>query len=175
MQFSSAHTMCGVTGIIHTDGNSVDRAVLQLMTSTLRHRSPDDEGYLLIDVSSGTAEPRHGDDTVAEVGSQIPHRKSVHTDNTDPNKLYEYLAFAKPVVVSNCAALEKRVKEMQCGLVFTSDNARELAECVLRLYRDPQQAKRFGENGYRAVQDRYNWEVTVTSLLDLYASLQRRR
>jgi len=38
--------MCGITGIIHLDGQgSVDRTLLREMTALLRHRGPDDEGF----------------------------------------------------------------------------------------------------------------------------------
>lgn len=38
--------MCGITGIIHLDGQgSVDSTLLREMTALLRHRGPDDEGF----------------------------------------------------------------------------------------------------------------------------------
>lgn len=103
----------------------------------------------------------------------ITHRKTAHTDNTDPNKLYEYLAFAKPVVASNCAALERRIREMNCGMIYPSGNAEKLAECILALHRDPKWAKQLGRNGYQAVARQHNWDVAVQPLLQLYELLER--
>ncbi len=39
--------MCGIAGIIHSDGRPVDCQVLKRMTDTLVHRGPDDEGYYI--------------------------------------------------------------------------------------------------------------------------------
>lgn len=48
--------MCGIFGIWNLDGRSVDLEGLRLATDSIRHRGPDDEGYLL--VNTGTAEAR---------------------------------------------------------------------------------------------------------------------
>jgi asparagine synthase (glutamine-hydrolysing) len=45
--------MCGIFGIWRRDGAPVDLAALQRATDSLRHRGPDDEGYLLADSRSG--------------------------------------------------------------------------------------------------------------------------
>jgi asparagine synthase (glutamine-hydrolysing) len=48
--------MCGIFGIWHTDGRPVDLAALRRATTALRHRGPDDEGYLLVDTRAGRVE-----------------------------------------------------------------------------------------------------------------------
>lgn len=45
--------MCGIFGIWHTDGRSVDLGAVERATTILRHRGPDDEGYLLVETRSG--------------------------------------------------------------------------------------------------------------------------
>ena len=55
--------MCGITGIWHTDGRSVDPNTLQQMTDALRHRGPDDEGYLLVNTVLRKSHPAGGSDT----------------------------------------------------------------------------------------------------------------
>ena len=39
--------MCGIVGIVHKDGQSVEYSVLSRMAETLDHRGPDDEGHLI--------------------------------------------------------------------------------------------------------------------------------
>ena len=46
--------MCGIFGIWNLDREPVDVAKLQLATTAIRHRGPDDEGYLLVDTRGRT-------------------------------------------------------------------------------------------------------------------------
>ncbi len=39
--------MCGLVGIIHKEGKSINRQILAQMLSVLHHRGPDDEGYMM--------------------------------------------------------------------------------------------------------------------------------
>lgn len=55
--------MCGILGIWNLDGQPVDLNALQRATTAIRHRGPDDEGYLLVDTATGRAESCGGSDT----------------------------------------------------------------------------------------------------------------
>jgi asparagine synthase (glutamine-hydrolysing) len=57
--------MCGIVAVWNRDGRPVDRPALARAVSSLAHRGPDDEGYVLIDTRSGIARPCRGRDTVA--------------------------------------------------------------------------------------------------------------
>jgi asparagine synthase (glutamine-hydrolysing) len=63
--------MCGISGIWHLDNSrSISPSLIAQMTFTLRHRGPDDEGYLFVDTVTGHHEGRRGRDTVPEL--QMP-------------------------------------------------------------------------------------------------------
>ncbi|HZI62038.1 MAG TPA: asparagine synthase (glutamine-hydrolyzing) [Pyrinomonadaceae bacterium] len=55
--------MCGIFGIWNFDRERVDVAGLQLATTAIRHRGPDDEGYLLVDTRDGRTRSPGGPDT----------------------------------------------------------------------------------------------------------------
>lgn len=60
--------MCGITGIIALDAKArIDVQLLQSMTSRIKHRGPDDEGYLLAGMGSGSITPYFGEDTIPEL------------------------------------------------------------------------------------------------------------
>ncbi len=63
--------MCGIYGIWQTNGRSVDLGAVRRAIASLRHRGPDDEGYLLVDTRSGRVVLCGGDDTRPELG--LPH------------------------------------------------------------------------------------------------------
>src|ERR1041385_2122432 len=58
--------MCGIAGLFDRQGRA-DLGRLQAMTHLLRHRGPDDEGFVLIDPDGGQSFTHGGADTPAEV------------------------------------------------------------------------------------------------------------
>lgn len=94
----------------------------------------------------------------------IPHIRSGHTDTTVPNKLFDYMACGKPVVVSDCKPLIRIVMEEGCGVVFKSGDAYDLANQVIRLL--GKDLRVLQENGRRAVRVKYNWDRDKVALLD---------
>lgn len=103
----------------------------------------------------------------------VPQPRNAHTDTTIPNKLFDYLAAARPVLVSDAVALRNLVRKEACGLVFESGSARSFAENALRLLTDPQLAARMGTNGWQAVQREYNWHNDGQRLLRAINQLAR--
>jgi asparagine synthase (glutamine-hydrolysing) len=55
--------MCGIFGIWNLDRKPVDVNDLHLATTAIRHRGPDDEGYLLVDTREGRTRSCGGADT----------------------------------------------------------------------------------------------------------------
>jgi asparagine synthase (glutamine-hydrolysing) len=55
--------MCGIVGFCATSGASVDVAALERAVTRIRHRGPDDEGYMLFDAASGSTVAARGRDT----------------------------------------------------------------------------------------------------------------
>ena len=93
----------------------------------------------------------------------VPHYKCGHWDNTIPNKLFDYMAAGKPVVVSDVVPMERIVSEQKCGLVFRSGNAESLAEQLANLSEQNLREK-MGKNGVRAVEEEYNWDKDSTAM-----------
>jgi glycosyltransferase involved in cell wall biosynthesis len=100
-----------------------------------------------------------------------PLHRNKHHDTTFANKLFQYMAGERAVIVSNCDAQANVVKETDCGLVFEAGNAKALADCLLDLYKNPHRAKEYGMNGKKAVVDKYNWKETSKGLIALYEGL----
>lgn len=98
----------------------------------------------------------------------IPHIRSAQTDNSSPNKLFQYMFFGKPVISSNCTSIEKIINEENCGLIFPDRDSQILANQIYRLYKERDNLKQLGENGRQAVFHKYNWEATSKELLTVY-------
>jgi glycosyltransferase involved in cell wall biosynthesis len=101
----------------------------------------------------------------------IPHLKTVHTDNTIPHKLFQYMFLRKPVLSSNCIPLERIINETETGYVFESNNHENLAEKTVEMFKNPEKLKIMGNNGYKAVNQKYNWNAGSKKLIELYESI----
>lgn len=102
-----------------------------------------------------------------------PLIKNRHHDTTYPEKLFNYMAIGKPVIVSNCRVQQRIIEEENCGLVFESGNVHQLCKCILKLYKNNELRKKMGENGKKAVLEKYNWDVTDRDFVDFYNKIQR--
>jgi asparagine synthase (glutamine-hydrolysing) len=70
--------MCGIAGVMNRDGRPALRGCIRRMTQVLRHRGPDDEGYLLVAPESGKLIRAGGSDTPDEVyRSAFPYSPNV--------------------------------------------------------------------------------------------------
>lgn len=89
----------------------------------------------------------------------IPHYVSEHINTTIPNKVFDYMALGRPVIVSNAIPLKRVVETNTCGLVFTSGDADDLAGKIKYLYENPAVMRHYSVSGKAAVMQRFNWAV----------------
>ena len=107
---------------------------------------------------------------LAKVGLIILHPVPNNFIGT-PIKQFEYMACGVPIVASDFPMLRKFVGGAEAGLLINPMNYEEIAQAVLRLLNQPETAKRMGENGLKAVTEKYNWGNMEKVLLDIYARL----
>ncbi len=103
----------------------------------------------------------------SEIGI-CPLHRNVHHDTTYANKIFQFLAFGKPIIVSNAKAQAKLINKYKCGLVFTERDSKELAERVLDLYKNRGLYNTLSKNGKAAIEKQLNWEKTSMGLIKLY-------
>ncbi|MGC9374815.1 MAG: glycosyltransferase family 4 protein [Bacteroidales bacterium] len=84
------------------------------------------------------------------------------------NKVFQYMLFERPLVVSDCKPQAKIISEEQCGLVFKSGDTEDLAQKVITLYQNKEMRIKMGENGKKAVEKKYNTQNYVKNLVNLY-------
>jgi glycosyltransferase involved in cell wall biosynthesis len=88
------------------------------------------------------------------------------------NVVLEAMASGLPVVAPRSGGLVDHVQSEKNGLLFDAEDQDALVKCVQRLVRDPVTANRLGHAGRGYVEDR-DWQSTLDSLLDDYASLRK--
>jgi len=88
-----------------------------------------------------------------------------------PVKLFEYMAAGLPVIASNFPVLKEIVEENNCGICVDPLNPAQIAKAVAYMVTHENERIRMGENGRRAVMEKYNWENESKKLLGLYEDL----
>jgi glycosyltransferase involved in cell wall biosynthesis len=85
-----------------------------------------------------------------------------------PVKMFEYMAAGIPVIASDFPLWRDIVVGNHCGLCVDPMDPAAIAQAIDYLVKNPDLARQMGENGRRAVLDKYNWSEEEAKLLDLY-------
>ena len=106
---------------------------------------------------------------VAQIGL-CPFLRNTHHDTTFANKMFQYMALGKPVIVSDCISQKNLINNEDCGLVFTAGNADDLAKKILDMKRSPKYNE-WSKNSTNAVLNKYNWQNAAQKLIKVYENL----
>lgn len=88
-----------------------------------------------------------------------------------PNKLFEYMAAGIPVVASNFPLWREIIEGNHCGICVDPLKPKEIGAAIESLISNPKEANAMGENGRKAVTEKYNWAIEEAKLLKLYEDL----
>lgn len=102
-----------------------------------------------------------------------PLHRNKHHDTTYANKLFQYLSFKKPLLVSNAIAQKKIVKKQKVGLTHKAKNSKDFAYKVLKLYNNPTLINEMGSRGASFVQNEFYWEKTAKTLGKIYHKIKK--
>lgn len=83
-------------------------------------------------------------------------------------KLFEYMAFGLPVLISHFPPLKQFVGRENCGLAVDPTSPQAIAEAIKYLHDNPEIRTEMGMNGKRAFREKYNWEKEEVKLLEVY-------
>ena len=87
------------------------------------------------------------------------------------NSILEYMAAARPVVVTDVGGAREVVTEGETGYLVTSGDDAAMAERLISLLRDPERARLMGSNGKRVVTEKFSCEAQLARTEELYDRL----
>ena len=101
----------------------------------------------------------------------IPTPSHPYWDSVPPLKLLDGMAAGRPTVVTPRTEMRAVVERADAGLVAAGDAPADIAASLVELLRDPDRARRMGENARRAAETTYDWRVISRQLArDLLAT-----
>lgn len=86
-------------------------------------------------------------------------------------KVYEYMQSGLPVVMSDFPCYRHWNSIYHFGICVDPENVDEIADAIRYLFDHPDEARQMGENGRRAVEEEFNWDVEAKKLLRLYEEI----
>lgn len=101
----------------------------------------------------------------------VPWQPVAKNKKNIPTKLFEYMAYALPVVSSDLPSTRPFVDQGVNGYLVDAQDAAAHAEAILRLIARPEEAQAMGEAGQDLVRTQYNWDAMEERLLALYQAL----
>lgn len=107
------------------------------------------------------------------MGGLVLYHPEPNHISAQPNKLFEYMAASLPVIASNFPLWKEIVEGTECGICVNPLNPEEITGAIRWIIEHPIEAQEMGENGRRAVLQKYNWDKEAKKLLAVYDSLFR--
>ena len=78
----------------------------------------------------------------ADIGI-VPIEKNTYSDLVHTNKMFEYIAMKRPVIISRTKAVEDFFgSDDSCLKYFDSGDEKDLARCIIELYKSPEKRKK---------------------------------
>lgn len=88
-----------------------------------------------------------------------------------PTKVYEYMMYGLPFIISD-TAYNKTIEEMYgVGITVAPENSNEIAQAISYLLENPEVYRRMSEKGKELVKNEFNWAIEEEKLYKLYASV----
>lgn len=91
--------------------------------------------------------------------------------NSQPNKLFEYMSAGIPVIASNFPLWRRIVEGHHCGICVDPTKPSEIADAIGWILDHSDEARLMGQNGRRAIEEKYNWDIERNKLLKVYEKI----
>lgn len=88
-------------------------------------------------------------------------------------KIFEYMMAGLPLITTHLRLWENIVKEYDCGICVEPDDTRSVSDAINFMINNPNEAKRMGDNAYKAVKENFNWSTQEKTLFQAYEYVEK--
>ena len=96
-------------------------------------------------------------------------------DEALPQKMFEYMSAGIPVIASNLPLWREIITKYECGILVDPLEPADIARGIAYILNNPEEARRMGGAGKRAIQSALNWSHEREVLLAVYSNLSNGR
>lgn len=111
-----------------------------------------------------------------------PHIKQKGKFIGSPTKLFEYMAFSKPIIASNLDQIGEifeyklytnelnnfEIIEKESAIVYEPDNYEEFIKSILFVATKMSELEKMGKNAYEMAIEKYTWDVHVDKIINQF-------
>ena len=96
----------------------------------------------------------------------VPLKNKKLFNSALPSKMFEYMACAKPIIVSVRGEAEKIVYASKAGIAIEPENPILLSNAILTYYNNKEKCKADGENGMKYVTKKLQKEMLISNMIN---------
>jgi len=100
-----------------------------------------------------------------------PLLRNRHHDTTYANKIFQYMALGKPLLVSDCTAQQEIVNRVKCGLIHKAGNINDFVKKLRWMYENPNKTSEMGLKGQAFIANEFNQKKQSKEMIDFYNNL----
>jgi glycosyltransferase involved in cell wall biosynthesis len=117
---------------------------------------------------TGMAEALAGADACLAILKPVEEYKTTY-----PNKVFDYMAAGRPVVLAIDGVIREVVEAAGCGFFCQPGDPEKLAEAVEILNADPGRSRKMGLAGRKYLEEHFSRDKMAAALLDLLTGMHR--
>jgi glycosyltransferase involved in cell wall biosynthesis len=94
---------------------------------------------------------------------------------TYPNKVFDYMAAGRPVVLAIDGVIREVVEAAGCGIFVQPGDPSALAEAIITLVADPERSRKMGMAGRKYLEEHFSRERIAEKLVGLLEDLVKEK
>lgn len=87
-------------------------------------------------------------------------------------KMFEYMEASLPVICTDYKLWKEIIIEYNCGICVEPNNVKQIETAICFIINNKEESIKMGQEGRRAVEEKFNWNIEEQKLLELYEHLE---
>jgi len=92
-----------------------------------------------------------------------------------PIKIFEYMAFALPIIGSDFGHIKEYIDKDNCGIVVNPNNPEDISNAMITLLTDRSKYDLYSNNGRKVTLEKYKWDFEFKRLIGFYTKALNER